>query len=121
DLAGLVSAKRVITTFLEKEMGQNDQAAIASPTGQIGFLQQLTNDRTVLKLALERLNVKGYSARDHDRPPMSEYEALLIDNSNRDVFEFFVNETMRINPGLSRDMAMHLVRARAESMQNQAA
>jgi VWFA-related protein len=121
DLAGLAAAKRVITTFIEKEMGQNDQAAIASPTGQIGFLQQLTNDRTVLKLALERLNVKGYSARDHDRPPMSEYEALLIDNSNRDVFEFFVNETMRVNPGLSRDMAMHLVRARAESMQNQAA
>ena len=121
DLAGMVAAKRVITTFIEKEMGQNDQAAIASPTGQIGFLQQLTNDRTVLKLALERLNVKGYSARDHDRPPMSEYEALLIDNSNREVFEFFVNETMRVDPGLSRDMAMHLVRARAESMQNQAA
>jgi len=121
DLAGLVAAKRVITHFIEKEMGQNDQAAIASPTGQIGFLQQLTSDRTVLKLALDRLNVKSYSARDHDRPAMSEYEAMLIDNSDREVFEFFVTETMRNNPGLSRDMAVHLVRARAESTQNQAA
>ncbi|HXC72613.1 MAG TPA: VWA domain-containing protein [Pyrinomonadaceae bacterium] len=121
DLAGLVAAKRVITTFIEKEMGQNDQTAIASPTGQIGFLQQLTNDRTILKLALERLNVKGYSSRDHDRPPMSEYDAQLIDNSDREVFEFFVTETMRVNPGLSRDMAVHLVRARAESTLNQAA
>ena len=121
DLAGVVAAKKVITTFIEKEMGQNDQAAIASPTGQIGFLQQLTNDRTVLKLALDRLNVKGFSSRDHDRPPMSEYEALLIDNNNRDVFDFFVNETMRINPGMTRDMAAHAVRARAESTQNLAA
>jgi VWFA-related protein len=121
DLAGMVAAKRVITTFIEKEMGQNDQAAIASPTGQIGFLQQLTSDRTVLKLALDRLNVRGYSSRDHDRPPMSEYEALLIDNHNRDVFDFFVTETMRVNPAMSRDMAAHLVRARAESTQNQAA
>ena len=122
DLAGLVAAKKVITTFIEKEMGQNDQAAIASPTGQIGFLQQLTSDRSVLKLALDRLNVRSYSARDHDRPAMSEYEALLIDNNDREVFEFFVNETMRLNAGMmSRDTAMHLVRSRAETTQNQAA
>jgi DNA-binding phage protein len=42
DLGGMVAAKKVITSFIEKEMGQNDQAAIASATGQIGFLQQLT-------------------------------------------------------------------------------
>jgi len=121
DLAGIAAAKTVITAFIEKEMGQNDQAAIASPTGQIGFLQQLTSDRTVLKLALERLNVRSFTARDHDRPPMSEYEAMLIDNSNREVFEFFVTETMRVNPGMGRDAAVHLVQARAEATQNQSA
>src|ERR1044071_1810713 len=55
DLGSIAAAKKVITAFIEKEMGQNDQAAITSPTGQIGFLQQLTSDRTVLKLALDRL------------------------------------------------------------------
>ena len=121
DLGGLVSAKKVITTFIEKEMGQNDQAAIVSPTGQIGFLQQLTSDRTVLKLALDRLTAKSYSARDNDRPPMSEYEALLIENHNRDVQEFFITETIRLNPGISRDMAAHTVNARAQVTQSQAA
>lgn len=48
DLAGIQAAKKVISSFIEKEMGQNDQAAIASASGQIGFLQQLTNDRMVL-------------------------------------------------------------------------
>ena len=121
DLAGLVAAKKVINTFVDKEMGQNDRAAIASATGQIGFLQQLTTDRMVLRTALDRLTTKTYASRDFDRPPMSEYEALLIDRLDRDVFEFFVAETMRLNPGLSRDSAGGVVRARAQSIQSQAA
>src|ERR687892_194172 len=64
DLAGMVAAKKVITTFIDKEMGQNDQAAIASATGQIGFLQQLTSDRTILKRAVDRLTPRSYSVRD---------------------------------------------------------
>ncbi|HKY41464.1 MAG TPA: VWA domain-containing protein [Pyrinomonadaceae bacterium] len=121
DLAGMVAAKKVITTFIDKEMGQNDQAAIASATGQIGFLQQLTNDRTILKRAVDRLTPRSYSVRDNDRPPMTEYEALLIDRLDRDVFEFFVTETLRLNPGLTRDIVGHMVRARANMIQAQAA
>src|SRR5690349_10913136 len=60
DLSGLVAAKKVINQFIDHEMGQNDQAAIACATGQIGFLQQLTTDRMVLRLALDRLTSKSY-------------------------------------------------------------
>ena len=121
DLAGLRAAKQVITTFIDKEMGQNDQAAIASATGQIGFLQQLTSDRTILKLAVDRLTPKSYSVRDSERPAMTEYQALLIDRLDRDVLDFFITETMRANPGLSRDVAGHIVRGRAQAIQSQAA
>ncbi|HJP90800.1 MAG TPA: VWA domain-containing protein [Pyrinomonadaceae bacterium] len=121
DLGGLVAAKKVINHFIDNEMGQNDQAAIACATGQIGFLQQLTTDRTVLRTALDRLTSKPYSVRDADRPPMSEYEALLIDRLDRDVFDFFVSETLRLNPGMTRDTAAGIVRARAQAMQSQAA
>jgi len=121
DLQGIVEARKVITSFIEKEMGQNDQAAIASATGQIGFLQQLTTDRMVLRKALERLKPRSYSVRDTDRPPMSEYEALLIDLLDRDVLDFFVTETVRLNPGMSRDMAAMVVRGRAQSAQSQGA
>src|ERR1044072_2529854 len=86
DLQSLHSAKKVITTFIDKEMGQNDQAAIASASGQIGFLQQLPSDRMVLHKALDRLSTKIYSVRDSDRPPMSEYQALLIDGLDHRVF-----------------------------------
>ena len=120
DHPGMAAAKKVISTFIDKQMGQNDQAAIASATGQIGFLQQLTSDRTVLHTALDRLSSKNYSVRDLDRPPMSEYEAILIDRLDRAVFDFFVNETMRANPGISRDIAQHMVRGRAQTIQAQA-
>jgi VWFA-related protein len=119
DLAGMKAAKQVITTFIDKEMGQNDQAAIASATGQIGFLQQLTSDRMVLRLALDRMNPRTFSVRDGDRPPMSEYEALLIDQYDREVSDFFITETMRLNPGINRDVAASIVRARSQSSLSQ--
>jgi len=121
DLPGLVAARKVINHFIDKEMGQNDQAAITSATGQIGFLQQLTTDRMILRMALERLTTRGYSVRDSDRPPMSEYQALLIDRLDREVFDFYVTETIRLNPGMSRDQAAAIVRGRAQATQSQAA
>jgi VWFA-related protein len=121
DLAGLKSAKKVIMQFIEKDMGQNDQAAIASATGQIGFLQQLTTDRMILRRALDKLNPRMYSVRDADNPPMTDYQALLIDRLDRQVFDFFVAETMRVNPGMRLDQAAGLVRARAMQIQSQSA
>jgi VWFA-related protein len=121
DLAGLNSAKKVITQFIDKEMGQNDQAAIASATGQIGFLQQLTTDRMILHKALDRLSPRSYSIRDGDQPPMNEYQALLIDRLDRQVFDFFVQETMRVNQGMRLDTASALVRGRAGQILAQAA
>jgi VWFA-related protein len=116
-----VASKKAVTDFIDHEMGQNDQAAIATATGQIGFLQQLTGDRDVLHLALERLNSRSYSVTDIERPVMSEYEALLIDNNDIDIFEYFVDETVRLNSGLSREMAGSMVRNRAQTMLSQAA
>ena len=121
DLAGVAAAKKVINHFLDKEMGQNDQAAITSATGQIGFLQQLTTDRMILHKALDRLTSRSYSVRDNDRPPMSDYQAMLIDRMDSEVFDYFVTETVRLNPGISRDQAASIVRGRAGESQSQAA
>ena len=121
DVPSFSMARKVINNFIEKEMGQNDQVAIASATGQIGFLQQMTNDRMVLHAAAARLNPRTYSVKDLERPPMSEYNALLIERENRDVLDFFITETMRANPGITRDIAAHMVRARAGTIVSQAA
>jgi VWFA-related protein len=120
DLPGLQTAKKVINAFIDKQMGQNDQAAITSATGQIGFLQQLTNDRLVLHTALNRISVRSYSTKDYERPPMTEYDAVLIDRGDRTVSDYFVNETVRQNPGMDRMSAAQIVHNRASGMLAQA-
>jgi VWFA-related protein len=121
DLSGVISAKKLINAFIDKEMGQNDQAAITSATGQIGFLQQLTTDRMILRRALERLSARTYSVRDSENPAMNDYQAMLIDRLDRQVFDFFVAETVRVNPGMRADQAANIVRARAQQIQSQSA
>jgi VWFA-related protein len=122
DPSGFSSSRKIISDFIEKDLGQNDQVAIASATGQIGFLQQLTSDRKILRLALDRLVTRTYTVTDMDRPTMTEYEAMLIDNNNLDVFDFFVNETVRLNGRqFSREMAASVVRSRAQQMLAQGA
>src|SRR6185436_2804138 len=63
DLTGFKLTREVITRFIDKEMRQNDEAAISSASGQIGFLQQLTHDKAVLRAALRRMNLRQYSVR----------------------------------------------------------
>ena len=121
DASGVNAARKLMTNFVDKQMGQNDQAAIACATGQIGFLQQLTDNRAVLHAALNRLTVRNYKATDSDRPSMGEYEAMLIDNNDFDVFEYFVSETIRQNRGMTRDQAAGIVHARAHATLSQAA
>ena len=121
DPQGFTAARKVMTQFVDNELGQNDQVAITAASGQVGFLQQLTNNRTVLYQAIERLQPRNYSIRDSDRPPMGEYEGLLIDINDFDVFDVFVTQTLKFNPGMSRQTAEGIVRARAQGLLSQAA
>jgi VWFA-related protein len=121
DLGAMQMTRKLITRFIDQEMGQNDEAAIASASGQIGFLQQLTENKSVLHAALDRLKPRNSSVRDIERPPMTEYQGLLIDNFNHDVTDFFVEATIRDNPGMARSTAEAIVTARARAMAQQGA
>ena len=120
DISGLNATKKLITNFIDKEMGQNDEAAIISASGQIGFLQQLTDNRLVLQEALKRISPRTQVFRDYEPPAMTEYNALLIDKNDYDMVGYFVDETIKRNPGLTRDIAASMVRSRAGSLLAQA-
>jgi len=79
--------------FVTDTMGNGDQVAITTASGQLGFLQQLTNDKTVLGLAIERLKPRSYNVTDMQDPPMTEYQAYAIEQNHTDVREFFVEKT----------------------------
>ncbi|MGH9931896.1 MAG: VWA domain-containing protein, partial [Pyrinomonadaceae bacterium] len=120
DIAALQTTRKLITRFIDQEMGQNDEAAIASASGQIGFLQQLTDNKSVLRAALERLKLRPYSVRDFERPTMTEYQGLLITNFDRDLTDYFIDATIRLSPGMTRDAAEAMVNARARLLVQQA-
>jgi VWFA-related protein len=120
--AGSMKQTRLLLQrFIDREMGQNDEAAITSSSGQIGFLQQLTDDKGVLRAATERLMTKPYTAKDSDQPPISEYQAILIERSDPDVLDFFVEYLIKENPMLGRSAAEGMVRSRASRLLHQAA
>jgi VWFA-related protein len=121
DLTGLVSTRKLLHNFIDKEMGQNDEVAITSATGQIGFLSQLTNNKSVLRAAAERLKMRSRSARDSEFPVMTEYQAFQISNYDRDVTGYFVDYILSSMPGITRESAEEMVRTRAQMMLSYAA
>lgn len=88
----LIRTRDTLLQFIEKEMGQNDQIAITSTSGQIGFLQQLTDNKAVARAAAARLKFSDRSLADSQRPPMSEVLAQAIDSHNdQNVIRYFVD------------------------------
>ena len=100
-LDSLNRTRKMLTTFIDREMVETDHVAIASPSGDVGFLQQFTDNKTVLLAAVARLTQKPYNVRDMSREatPMSEYMALTIERKDDPgVFQFYVDECLRTAP-----------------------
>ena len=115
--ANLTSTRNVLSYYVDKQLGQNDEAAITSASGQLAFLQQITDNKDVLRAAVARLKVRPSLVRDFERPPMSEYQALAIERNNLDVINYFVDELMKNLPSLPSIAAARvgaLPRTRAE-------
>lgn len=119
--SSMKQTRQLLSRFIDREMGQNDEIAISSSSGQIGFLQQLTDNKRVLRAAAERLSPRLYTVSDSELPKMSEYQALLIDRLDDDVLDFFIDEMLKRNPGMPRQLAKEMVGARASQMLQQAA
>ncbi|HYY97104.1 MAG TPA: VWA domain-containing protein, partial [Pyrinomonadaceae bacterium] len=43
--------RKTLLRFIDEEIGQNDVAAVVSASGQVGFLQQFTDEKVVLRAA----------------------------------------------------------------------
>jgi VWFA-related protein len=99
--------RKMLLDFIDKEMSENDLVAIASASGRIGFLQQFTDNKEVLRAAVARIGHVPYVVSDYGRNsgnPMTEYMALTIerkDDSN--VYESYVGDCMKWAPrGVTR-------------------
>jgi VWFA-related protein len=109
----MVRVRKLLLRFIDKEMDKDDLVAIASAAGSIGFLQQFTNNKAVLRAAADRLTYHPYTVGDTQRPSMSEFQAQSIDRGEPDILDTFVEQVIRENPRMPRDLAESTVRNRA--------
>jgi VWFA-related protein len=117
--------RKILSEFIDKEMGQNDLVAIASASGQIGFLQQFTDNKDVLRAAISRINHVPYVVTDYGGSAgnrMTENMALAIerkDDSN--VFEFYIQQCFKNAPrGVTRQERSAIRRHCEIEVQNRA-
>jgi len=94
-----------LSHFVDNQMNPGDKVAIVSTSGQIGFLQQLTDHPTVLRTAISRLNYKrnpeGYAGKTR----ITDYMASEIaDAGNRQLFAYLM-ESVKIEYGMGMGAA----------------
>ena len=89
--------RNAILNFVEKEMSLEDQVAVATPSGQIGFLQRFSDLKPVVRAAVSRLNHKPYTVRDLEQIPMTEYQALRIEQGDSSAADYFASEIVKAN------------------------
>lgn len=113
--------RMMLQGFLKHEMNTKDNVAIVSASGQIGFLEQFTNNRTVLDAAIARLAPRPYDAEGYgvgSSTKMTEFMAYTIDTSKDDgkVMRYYIEECMKgANTFRQARMALALIRASCET------
>ena len=111
--------RKLIERFIEQEIESSDQVAITTTSGQLGFLQQFTDDREMLREAASRLKYRANTARDFERPPMSEYVAFAIERGDTDALGYYIQKFLQDNQGIPPESARSIIQARARTLTQQ--
>ncbi len=108
--------RQMLKHFIDREMKQNDQAEIISASGQLGFLQQLTDNKAVLMGAAERLRSLALALQSIDYPPITEYQAIAVDRGDTRLLDFFIDKLIEHDGDLPRNQAAAIIRERASQI-----
>ena len=114
-------SRMMLQHFLDREMNSKDNVAILTASGQVGFLEQFTNNKAVLDAAMARLIPRPYVAEGYsygNSTKMTEYMAYTIDTGKTDdkVLTFYIEECMKgANTFRKARSALALVRASCET------
>jgi VWFA-related protein len=122
-LAGdsLTRARSLLKNFVETKMTPGDHVAIFSASGEIGFLQQLTDNKAVLREAINRIHAKINPETSTSQVHISEVDANLVANhADRGLFDYLVAATMKEFQMQDRINAVTMVKNRVQQINSQA-
>src|SRR5207249_7075787 len=113
--------RSLLKNFVETKMTLADHVAIVSASGQIGFLQQLTDNKAVLREAINRINAKFNPETTASQVHISEVDANLVANhADRGLFNYLVVATMREFQMQNPISAITMVKNRVQQINFQA-
>lgn len=127
-LDSLNPTRSAITRFIDEEMAPGDLVAIVTSTGQLGFLQQFTDNKAVLRAAVARLRNIPPPIHDAEQPPMSEFIATRIANGDRQAAGFYITKVQEgffsknnagNNPASNSNAVYEMVKTRATNITKQ--
>ena len=98
--ASLMRARKALQQFVDHQMNPNDLVAIVSASGQIGFLEQLTDNQTVLRAAISRLDYKQNTEPGAGKTRITEYMASRIENSGDRQLFYYLMESVKLEYGM---------------------
>lgn len=112
-LENVTRTRQGLSQFIDNEMLQNDLVAIVCTSGRVGFLQQLTNNKAVLREAVTRLTDQRKTEAYAGKVPISEYDADQVALAhNRELFNYLVEATaaeFQMDPSLAVNMVRNRV------------
>jgi VWFA-related protein len=91
----LVRTRKALLDFIDNRIQKNDLIAITSPSGQVGFLQQFTDNKEALRSAVARLNYRTNNKTDMDKPPMSLYIAMKIREGDEQAMVYYIQQVQQ--------------------------
>lgn len=102
--ASVARARTALQNFVDQEMNPDDQVAIVSTSGQIGFLQQLSDHPAVLRAAIARLHSRPSGDAYPGKTQISEYAASqVLDYNNAELFAYLLESVkveQQLGPGI---------------------
>jgi len=96
----LARARQTLFRFFENRLNADDRVAVVSTSGQIGFLQQLTDNQTVLREATSRLNYKQNPEAYAGSTRISEYAASQVEDAGNKRLFAYLMESVKLEYGM---------------------
>jgi VWFA-related protein len=86
----VMRCRNALSNLVRISVGTNDRVGIFAASGQIGSEQTLTSDKAGLLSLLAKFNFVSAGVEDLEYPPMTETQALMIEQNDPDVIGYFV-------------------------------
>jgi VWFA-related protein len=114
--SNMVEVKKQLLNFIRDQVEEGDRVAVVSTGGGLGYLQQLTADRRVMKIAVERLRSQErrfVSSTDPTR--LTEFQAQQVLLGDPESLNLAIANYIR-NTGATRESAEQVVRTTARQI-----